>query len=167
MEISTVLFYLFACIILGSALMMVFSSNLVHSALYMVVCFVGVAGIFLLLNAEFLALVQLLVYVGAISVLLVFGVMLTRKGDISASNLFNRYRFVGGFVSLALFLVIGKFVFSEKWTAAGPGQIQLSMDQLTDLLLKDYAIPFEVSGILLLVAMIGAIIVGKGVVNTK
>jgi NADH:ubiquinone oxidoreductase subunit 6 (subunit J) len=167
MEISSLLFYLFSFIILGSAMMVVFSSNLVHSALYLVVSFIGVACIFLLLNADFLALVQLLVYVGAISVLLVFGVMLTRRGDIRTSNLFNRYRFFGGLISVALFLVIGRFLFFEQWIGINPAQTPLTIERISEVLLNDYVIPFEASGVLLLIAMIGAILIGKGAGNPK
>lgn len=167
MVVSSINFYVISAIVIGAALMMVLSRNLVHSALLMVLCFAGVSGIFLLLSADFIALVQLLVYVGAISVLLVFGVMLTRKGDVGKSNLFNRYRFIGGLVSITLFLVISRFLFFKKWTEIIPGQVQLTIEQIADLLLNDYVIPFEASGILLLIAMIGAIIIGKGAVNQK
>lgn len=167
METSTVLFYLFGILILLTAVRMVSSSNLVHSALYMVVAFVGVACIFLLLYADFLALVQILVYVGAISVLLVFGVMLTRRSDIKESNPFGALKIAGGLVSIALFLVIGRLVLLTGWGADASVPAQGAIDQITDLLLKDYAIPFEAAGILLLVALIGAIIIGRGVDNPK
>jgi NADH:ubiquinone oxidoreductase subunit 6 (subunit J) len=167
MEASTVFFYLFGILILFAAVKTVSSSNLVHSALYMVAAFVGVACIFLLLNADYIALVQILVYVGAISVLMVFGVMLTRRGDIKESNPFNTLKIAGGLVSIALFLVVARLLILTGWGASTPAPMLSTVDQITDLLLKDYAIPFEAAGILLLVAMIGAIIIGRGVDNRK
>jgi len=168
METSTVLFYLFGILILFAAVGTVASSNLVHSALYLVAAFIGVACIFLLLYADFLALVQLLVYVGAISVLLVFGVMLTRRSDIRESNPFGALKIAGGLVSVALFLVAGRLILLTGWgTSTSVPAEQGTINQITDLLLTDYAIPFEAAGILLLVAMIGAIIIGKGVDNHK
>lgn len=167
METSTVLFYLFGILILIAAVRMVSSTNLVHSALYMVASFVGVACIFLLLYADFLALVQILVYVGAISVILVFGVMLTRRGDIKESNPFNTLKISGGLVSIALFLIVARLLMLTGWGTSTPALEQGTVDKISDLLLKDYAIPFEAAGLLLLVATVGAIIIGKGVDNHK
>ena len=87
----TVLFYLFSAILLGFALKTVVSTNLVHSALLMIGAFFAIAGLYLLLQADFLAMVQILIYVGAIAVLVIFGVMLTRKGSMVESNLKNLY----------------------------------------------------------------------------
>ena len=167
MEASSVFFYLFGLLILVTAFKTVTSKNLVHSALYMVASFVGVACIFLLLYADFLALVQILVYVGAISVLLVFGVMLTRRGDIKESNPFNTLKIAGGLVAAALFLVVARLLILTDWGTSTPLPMQGTVNQITDLLLKDYAIPFEAAGILLLVALIGAIIIGRGVDDRK
>lgn len=167
MASTAILFYIFAAVILICAAEVVFSKNLVHSALFMVVTFVGVACIYLLLNADFLAVVQLLVYVGAISVLLVFGVMLTRRGDMSESNLFNKYRVAAGIVALALFGVIVRFVLLSPMNMGAVSVPQSTVAQIADLLLGDYVLPFEIAGLLLLVAMVGAIIIGKGEGKTK
>lgn len=167
LEISAILYYVFALIILGSAFMMVLSTNIVHSALYMVATFVGVACIYILLYADYLAVIQLLVYVGAISVLIVFGVMLTRRGDIRESNLFNKYKITGGLVSFILFLVVERFLLLTEWTKSDINPPQSTIVQLADLMLKDYVVPFEAAAILLLVAMVGAIIIAKGVSDSQ
>ena len=143
--------------------MMIITTNLVHSALFMVSTFLGVAGIYLLLSADFLALVQLLVYVGAISVLLVFGVMLTRRGNINESNPFNKYKFIGGLIVFALFLIAERFILLTQWVRSDINPPQTTVAQIADLMLNDYVVPFEIAAILLLVAMVGAIIIGKGV----
>lgn len=164
---SAVLFYMFALIVLISAVKMVFSANLVHSALYMVATFAGVAFIYLLLYADYLAVAQLLVYVGAVSVLVIFGVMLTRRGNILDSNPFNRYKITAGIIAIALFIVIG---YSEL--TFSPAQVdfntsQTTVGQIAGLLLNDYVVAFEAAGILLLVAIVGAILVGKGADSSK
>lgn len=147
--------------------MMVISTNIVHSALFMISTFLGVAGIYLLLYADFLALVQLLVYVGAVSVLLVFGVMLTRRGNINESNPFSRYKIVGGVIAFAFFLIVERFVLLTNWAPSDINPPQTTVAQIADLMFKDYVVPFEVAAILLLVAMIGAIIIGKGVNDSQ
>lgn len=167
MDVTVILFYLFAFIILGSAAMMIYTTNLVHSALYMVLTFIGVSGIYLMLYADFLALVQLMVYVGAISVLLVFGIMLTRRGNINESNPFTRFKIIGGLVVFLLFLLIEKFVILTNWAPSDISPSPSTVPQLANLMLIDYVVPFEVAGILLLVAMVGAIIIGKGVRNSQ
>lgn len=164
---QAVVFWILAVVILGAALAMVFSRNLVHSALYMITTFVGVAGIYLMLNADFLAAVQILVYVGAISVLLVFGVMLTRRGDISMSNLFNHYKIIAGVISLALFFVLGKLILASSWNISSLVGPTDTVGQIAELMMADFVIPFEIAAVLLLVAMIGAIIVAKGVKDTQ
>lgn len=162
MYASTILFYVLSFIILLSAIMMVFSKNLIHSALFMVVTFLGVAGIYLELAADFLAMAQILIYVGAISVLLIFGVMLTRRNNISESNLFNKYKYPAGIVTVALFLIVSHFLFWADWKSQVKGSVQGTTAQIADLLLNHFFVPFEISGILLLVALIGAIVIGKG-----
>jgi len=162
---QSVVFFILAAIILGSALAMVLSKNLVHSAIFMVITFLGVAGIYLMLSADFLAVMQILVYIGAISVLLVFGVMLTRRGDITTSNLFNRYKFSGALVAAALFAVLARLIQKSDWTVSQYTLTETTIDPIADLMMNSYVVPFEVAAILLLVAMVGAIIVAKGVKN--
>lgn len=147
--------------------MMVFSTNLVHSALFMAAAFIGIAFVYLLLEAEYLAVVQILVYVGAISVLFVFGVMLTRRDSMEKSNMFNRYGIIAGLMAAALGLVLGRTLLLTSFnTVAVSSQIS-AVSAISTLLLGDYVIPFEAAGILLLIAMIGAIVIGKGVNQKK
>ena len=165
--ISSVLFYIISALILLFALKMVFSRNLVHSALFMVAVFVGIAFIYVMLEADYMAIVQIMVYVGAISVLFVFGVMLTRRDSMEKSNQFNRYRFFAGLVAATLMLILGRIILMTAFIPGTGVAPDSSIYAISLLLLNDYAIPFEVSGILLLTAMIGAIIIGKGVKNPK
>lgn len=167
MTASALLFYGLSLIILSSAVMMVFSKNLIHSALFMIVTFLGVAGLYLTLAADFLAMAQIVIYVGAISVLLIFGVMLTRRSNIKESNLFTKYKYPAGIVAAALFLTIAHFEYWAEWKVQVKSVGEGTTARIADLLLNNYAISFEISGILLLVALIGAIVIGKGEGNTK
>jgi NADH:ubiquinone oxidoreductase subunit 6 (subunit J) len=170
MDITSIVFYILAIIIIASAIMMVKSKNLVHSALFIILTFIGIAGIYILLNADFLAMVQIFIYVGAISVLMVFGVMLTRRGDISKSNLFNKYKYiallvVGSLFALVLFAII--MLNSSVFKISESAPPESTVAPIANLLLNEYVIPFEIAGLLLLIAMVGAIIIGKGVNKTK
>ncbi|MGI6678943.1 MAG: NADH-quinone oxidoreductase subunit J [Dehalobacterium sp.] len=158
----TVAFGVLSGVIIIFALAMVLSKNLVHSAIYMVVTFLGVAGIYLTLSADFFAAVQVLVYVGAISILLVFGVMLTPRGDIKESNLYSKHKWGGLLVSLGLFVILGRLIFTSLWPVSGGSIPESTVGSIAELMMNVYVIPFETAAILLLAALVGAIIVGKG-----
>ncbi|MDK2894442.1 MAG: hypothetical protein PWQ98_568 [Moorella sp. (in: firmicutes)] len=161
-DTTALFFWLLAAIITASALAVVLLKNIVHSALYLVLTFAGVAGLYILLGAEFLAAVQLLVYAGAIAVLIVFAIMLTRRGDIRASNLFNVNYLAAAVVSLALFFIITLATARMSWVA-GPGQAPAgNVGAIADAFLGPFAIPFEIAAVLLLVAMVGAILLARG-----
>lgn len=161
-EVNALLFWLLAAITIAAALAVVLLKNIVHSALYLVLTFAGVAGLYILLQAEFLAAVQLLVYAGAVAILIVFAVMLTRRGDIKASNLFNINYLAAGVVSLALFIVILLATGRVTWTGT-PGVAPASnVGAIAGAFLGRFAIPFEVAAVLLLVAMVGAILLARG-----
>jgi NADH:ubiquinone oxidoreductase subunit 6 (subunit J) len=177
--LQAVLFYVFALIIVVTALAMVLSRNLVHSALFMAAAFLGMAFIYLLLQADYVAVVQILVYVGAVSVLFVFGVMLTKRARMEDTNRFNRYGVLAVFVGLALFaLLLRAITVSGAVTAhgataadaaantagqaAGSGPaLSGSAASISGLLLGTMALPLEASGLLLLAALTGAIALGK------
>ena len=129
----------------------------------MVATFVGIAFIYVLLQADYLAIVQILIYVGAVSVMFVFGVMLTRRDSMEVSNSFNRYKGLAGLAALATLIIFGWIILITQFGTAPQVAGDSTILFISSLLLNDYVIPFEVSGILLLIAMIGAIIIGKGV----
>ena len=112
---QSVIFAILAGITLGSALMVVTSRNLLHSALWLIVSFFGIAGIFILLQAEFLAVVQVLVYIGAIAMLIIFAIMLTRRIMDPQQPRFNsQWGVVGGFAAL-LFVSLAAVVTRVAW----------------------------------------------------
>lgn len=161
--VTSIVFYLVAALIIFTALKMVLSNNLVHSALFMAATFFGIAMIYVLLNADYLAIVQIMVYVGAISILFIFGVMLTKRNNMEESNQFNRYKISGIIVVAALFLVFILTIFTTQILPSEVAAVDSSISSIASLLLNDYSIAFEVSGVLLLISVIGAIAIGKGV----
>lgn len=165
--ITSIMFYLIAALIIFCAIKMVMSTNLVHSALFMAATFIGIAMIYLLLNADYLAIVQIMVYVGAISILIVFGVMLTKRATMEESSSFNRYKFAGSIVAVALFAVFSRTIIASEFTIGTSKAGESTVMAIATLLLNDYAIAFEVAGFLLLVATVGAIIIGKGAGTSK
>lgn len=165
--ITSIVFYAVAALIIFTALKMVLSTNLVHSALYMAAAFVCIAVIYILLNADYLAAVQIMVYVGAITILLVFGIMLTKREYMEKSTQFNRYKIYGAVVAAALFIVFAANIFTAKFIPSDTAQAESTIMGISTLLLNDYSIAFQVVGILLLVATIGAIVIGKGVKKSR
>jgi NADH:ubiquinone oxidoreductase subunit 6 (subunit J) len=168
--VGTIVFFIFAILAISAAWGVVTSKNIVHSALYLVLSFLGVAVLYVLMNADFLAAVQLLIYTGAIAIMIVFAVMLTLRGEISESNLANRHWGWGALVASSLFIIIALVVFGTEdwrfaqpipWTSGG------SAADLSILLLSKYMVPFEVAAVLLTVALAGAVILAKGVKESK
>jgi NADH-quinone oxidoreductase subunit J len=165
--VTSIVFYLVAALIIFTALKMVLATNLVHSALFMAATFFCIAIIYVLLNADYLAIVQVMVYVGAISILFVFGVMLTKRANMEESSQFNRYKAGALVVAVALFLVFVRTIFVAQFVPSTAAAADSTISAISLLLLNDYSIAFEVSGVLLLVATIGAIVIGRGVKNQK
>ncbi|MBI5730246.1 MAG: NADH-quinone oxidoreductase subunit J [Ignavibacteriales bacterium] len=156
MNFYDIIFYIFAAITLLSALFVVTTRNIVHSAFYLLFTFFGVAGIYVLLGADFIAISQILIYVGGILILLLFGVMLTNK----ITNVEIRTGTVHMLpAAIASGIFMGAVVAVMVWTEwkSEPSVIPLTTTKdIGHLLLTDYVLIFELLGILLLVALIGA-----------
>lgn len=160
---SIAIFYVLAAVILGSAILVVTLKNLVHCVLWLAVTFIAIAGLFMMLNADFLAMVQILVYAGAVCIMVVFAIMLTQRKDMSTSNLFNAQFKVAGLVAFLTALVSGFLGARTAWTVSATPVPPKTVEAIAELLLTKYVIPFEVAALLLLVALIGAIILAKEV----
>jgi NADH-quinone oxidoreductase subunit J len=167
MTADRIIFLLCAALILGSALMVVITRKLIHAALWLVAALFGVAILFAVLQASFLAVVQVVVYIGAIAILFVFAVMLTRremldKGAQTRSNwwlpaLLGLLILVG-----LLFLILGQPAFGQTG-AALPSGIDTLRSLGTALVSPDaYVLPFEVASVLLLAALVGAVYIATG-----
>ena len=162
--VSIAAFYILAAVTVGSAVLVVASKNLVHSVLILIITFLGVAGFYLMLGASFLAMVQILVYAGAVCIMVVFGIMLTQQGGMSGSNEFNKQIFAsGGVVALTIAVIAYLGVNTAKWNLSTKVVPADSVGNIAELLLSKYMIPFEVAAILLLVALVGAVVLAKEV----
>jgi NADH-quinone oxidoreductase subunit J len=163
--IAALAFYAFAAVLIGSAVMVVTSRNPVHSVLFLILAFFNAAGLFLLAGAEFLAMILVIVYVGAVAVLFLFVVMML---DIDFSRLregFQRYAPVGALIGLVLLVQLVMVMIG--WRMA-PGAMALRLNEtpadvanaeaLGRILYTDYIYLFQGCGLILLVAMIGAIV---------
>jgi NADH-quinone oxidoreductase subunit J len=156
-----VVFIILSIITLGAALAVVTSKNLFHSALFLILSFVGVAGLYILLEAGFLAAVQILIYVGAISILIIFAIMLTRRLMTKDLVQRNAQWGISGLVALLLFAVLGFILLRVNWPVVEAAVPQESISILGQELMSTYALPFEVASVLLLVALVGSIIIAR------
>lgn len=160
----TIIFYILAAMTLGSAVMTVISKNPVSSAVYMIVCFFTIAGHMLMIDAQFLALVQILVYSGAIMVLILFTLMLMnlREEDESKKKTFSKIAAVvsSGLAMIVLLAVLVRAdgVIAEARSTGAEFQ---TAKVIGDVLMNEYLLPFEFVSILLITAMIGAVLISK------
>jgi NADH-quinone oxidoreductase subunit J len=168
MILQTVLFYIFAVTAVASGVMVVSARNPVHSVLFLILAFFNSAGLFILLGAEFLAMILVIVYVGAVAVLFLFVVMMLDIDFTELRSGFMRYLPVGaliGFILLAeLLLVFGSWAIAPGIAGLKAAPLPASAAALTntralgDLLYTRYIFAFQAAGMVLLVAMIGAIV---------
>jgi NADH-quinone oxidoreductase subunit J len=162
-----VLFYILSAITLGTAFLTIFSKNTIHSAIYLVICFFSIGGHYLLFNAQFLAIVHIIVYAGAIMVLFLFTVMLMNlnKEDDPHKPLLSKLAAVISFC-LVCFVLIAAFIKAQPEINGydTTGEDFSSIKKLGEVLLdgeNGFMLPFEFASILLLVAMIGAVLLSK------
>jgi len=164
--LATLAFYAFAAILIASAVMVVTSRNPVHSVLFLILAFFNAAALFLIAGAEFLAMVLVIVYVGAVAVLFLFVVMMLDIDFARAREGFQRYvpigAAVGGILFLELVFVFGAWQFADDALslrlAPNPGGSVTNTEALGRLIYTDYVYLFQAAGLILLVAMIGAIV---------
>ncbi|MDR2955500.1 MAG: NADH-quinone oxidoreductase subunit J [Prevotella sp.] len=160
----TIVFYILAAITLGTAILTVLSKNPIHSAIYMIICFFSISGHFLMMNALFLAVINIVVYAGAIMVLLLFTLMLMNlseqhepKKKIISRVAATISGCLMGVVLLASILKATPVIENYKTE----GFDYQSVNVIGQVLLDEYLVPFEFAAILLLVAMIGAVLISK------
>lgn len=157
-------FYILSTITLASAFLTIYSKNPIHSAIYLVICMVTIVGHYLMFNAQFLAMVQLIVYAGAIMVLFLFTIMLMNlnKEDEVHKPRITRLGAITVFILMSIVLVT---IFINSKTIMGDydvsGEDFQSIKKLGTVLLNEYMVPFEFASILLLVAMMGVVLLSK------
>jgi NADH-quinone oxidoreductase subunit J len=164
MNITEILFWFLAVLAVFSALMVVSSKNPVYSVLWLIVTFFTISGHYILLNAQFLAIVNLIVYAGAIMVLFLFVIMLM---NLSKTMEPQRHRWVrvvgviaGGCLLLVLVAALRDIDIKKQLAETNTGDIGL-IENLGMALFNEYVVPFEISSILFLSAMVGAVVIGK------
>ncbi len=164
MSTILIIFCVLGAVTIATAFLTIFSRNPIHSALYLVICFFTIAGHYLLLNSQFLAIVHIIVYSGAIMILFLFTIMLM---NLNKENEVHKPRItrLGAIVSFCLITVVLILVFINSKPIVGEyistGEDYQSIKILGKVLLNEYMVPFEFASILLLVAMIGTVLLSK------
>jgi NADH-quinone oxidoreductase subunit J len=160
-------FYAFAVLVLGGAIFTVTRRNAVHSAISLIVSLIGVAGLYLLQQAEFLFAVQIVLYVGGIMVLFLFVIMLVNLDQAARERQFNRQwgiallcvAAVG--VEIAYFVRKGASSFQLPKASPAAATVGGNTEQIADVLFHQYLLPFEIASVLLLVAVVGSVVMAK------
>ena len=167
MIIQTIAFYAFAAVTVASAVMVISARNPVHSVLFLILAFFNAAGLFVLMGAEFIAMILVIVYVGAVAVLFLFVVMMLDINFVELRQGFLQYLPIGALVGLVLLaelvMIFGSWIVAPDSAdrAASPTPLlteTANTNALGQILYTDYVYLFQVSGLILLVAMIGAIV---------
>jgi len=163
MNASVTIFYLLAAMTLGSALLSVTSRSIFRSAVYLLFCLIGIAGIYFWMNYEFIAAVQIVVYVGGITVLIIFSIFLTQQPgerlpvQRALSVIFTFLAALCGFALIAMQLL--SYSFAEPASVANSPSVHAVGASMLSIEKGGYALPFEVISVLLLAAMIGCIVI--------
>ena len=159
-----IIFLIIAVVTLYAALQVVTDSNLVHAALWLILTLFGVAVVFVLLNAAFLAVVQVVVYIGAIAVLMVFAIMLTRKVMDETGSQLNKNVGLAAFLGLVIFGLLTAIIYYSGAARYPLPPLAANSDPIGDLGValvstEAYILPFELASVLLFAALIGAVVV--------
>ncbi|MDX1592088.1 MAG: NADH-quinone oxidoreductase subunit J [Balneolaceae bacterium] len=166
MDLSALAFYFFSLLTVVSAGIMVFSKNIVHSAFALMFSLLGVAVLYVLLYADFIAATQLLVYVGGILILILFGMMLTNQGLTDKFEAVTVNLLPASLMAAVTAVLLIYSYHTTNWPAATPEERSETVYDLGVLLMNDYVLPFIVVGVLLLVAIIGAILMSTRLTAT-
>ena len=154
------LLWILSAVMIGAGLLVVTMRDIIRCGLAMIVCFLALAGIYVLMGAPLLGAAQVIVYIGAISVLILFAIMLTQAGDANLPAPFHRQLPIAIVVALAIIGLVGWAVVRTDWglaaTAAGA-----AVGAIADAIFTRYALPFEIISLLLLVAIIGSIYLAR------
>jgi len=153
---TVVAFYVLSALTVVSALAVVVVRNLIHAVVFLILSFVGVAGLYITLSADFVAVTQVLIYAGAVSVLILFAIVLTPTGDRRNQETFLRLPAL--LLALLVAFTLGYVAVDTDWAISDRAAFQQTASAIGDALLDKYVLPFEIASVLLLVAMLGAIV---------
>jgi NADH:ubiquinone oxidoreductase subunit 6 (subunit J) len=147
--------------VIGGGLAVVTLRNVIHSAIAMMVCFGSLAGMYALLGAPIVAAAQVLIYLGAISVLILFAIMLTQAGDANLPAPFHQQLPFAILTAVAMVGLVGWAILRTDWPTAGSAVVAAAVDSIATAVFTTYALPFEIISLLLLAAIIGAIFLAR------
>ncbi|MEX1173495.1 MAG: NADH-quinone oxidoreductase subunit J [Chloroflexota bacterium] len=154
------LLWLFAAVMIGSGLLVVTMKDIIRCGLAMIVCFGALAGIYVMMGVPLLGAAQVVIYIGAISVLILFAIMLTQTKDAPARLVFQTQAGSAAIASVIIAIVIALAVAATDWSEAA-ARVAVSTRDLATLLFTDFVFPFEIVGVLLLAAVIGGVFLAK------
>ena len=160
MTVAQGIFYLIAALAVAGGLGVVLARNTVYAALFLILALLAVAGIYILLASEFLALVQVLIYAGAITVLLLFALMLTRVGDLQETMVGAQWP-IAGVTSLLLMGILIVTVSTSDWPGDDGMITRIPFETMGEALFRQWAAPFEIASLVLLIALVGAIVLAR------
>ena len=155
------LFLIIAALVIASAFWVVFSPNLIHSAVSLLFTLFSTAGLYIFLYADFIAATQVVIYVGGILVLIIFGVMLTSKIETPIIAASSKNQFLGGMGACAIFVIQAGIIFNTQWNIGNVQSRDATVATIGKLLLNAYLLPFEIVSILLLAALMGAALLSR------
>ena len=154
------LFWLLAAVMIGAGLLVVTMRDIIRCGLAMIVCFGALAGIYVLIGAPLLAAAQVIVYIGAISILILFAIMLTETKDAPSRLVFQTQAVPAAIASIIIAVVIALAIAATDWGAL-PERVHLATDAMSRVLFSDFVLPFEIVSVLLLAAVIGGVFLAK------
>ncbi len=154
------LFWIFASIMLGAGLLVVTMKDIIRCGLAMIVCFGALAGIYVLIGAPLIGAAQVIVYIGAISVLILFAIMLTQTKDAPARLVFQTQAGAAAIASVIIAVLIALAVSATDWGGVSE-RVRIATSDLSKVLFSDYVFPFEIVSVLLLAAVIGGVYLAK------
>jgi NADH:ubiquinone oxidoreductase subunit 6 (subunit J) len=154
------LFWIMAAVMLGSGLLVVTMRDIIRCGLAMIVCFGALGGIYVLLGAPLIGAAQVIVYIGAISVLILFAIMLTQTKDAPARLVFQTQAGPAAILSVVLAVVIGLVVAATDWGALEQ-RVRIGTESMSRILFDEFVLPFEIVSVLLLAAVIGGVFLAK------
>jgi len=164
MDLITIAFYFLAVLTIGFAAVVVFSKNIMYSAFALVFTLFGIAGLYVLLSADFMAVTQLMLYIGGILILIIFGVVITSRIsgiDVKSGSL-GRIQLGGAAViSLLMGVMLISIILSTNWYLAPSEEVNSTVTQIGNELLTKYLLAFEAASILLLLAIVGAAFIAR------
>ena len=154
------LFWIFAAVMIGAGLLVVTMRDIIRCGLAMIVCFGALAGIYVLMGAPLIGAAQVIVYIGAISVLILFAIMLTQTKDAPARLVFQTQAGFAAIAAVVVAVIIALAISATDWSEATE-RIRLATDAMAQALFTDWVFPFEIVSVLLLAAVIGGVFLAK------